>query len=139
MTTNKKPTGRAVSMPAGLTLGAAASLTITILSVMLIAKLLSAEYMEEKNIGYGVMITIMSASFLGAVLASARIKRRILLSCILSGGIYFCILLSITALFFGGQYEAVGVTAILVMGSAILAALTCIPGREKKKRRRVGK
>lgn len=124
MVLNQKPTGRASSMPTGLLFGAMVSLGITLLAAALIAKLVSAEYIEESGIGYGIMAALLGASFAGALLASGKIKRQRLLVCALSGLLYFLILLGITALFFGGQYEAVGVTGILVMGGALLAALT---------------
>lgn len=124
MVLNQKPTGRASSIPAGLLFGAMASLGITLLAAALIAKLVSAEYIEESSIGYGIMAALLGASFAGALLASGKIKRQRLLVCTLSGLLYFLILLGITALFFGGQYEAVGVTGILVMGGSLLAVLT---------------
>lgn len=123
MVQNKKYTGRAVSMPAGLTMGVSAALLVTLLSAVLIAWMINAEYVAEQKTGYGIMIALMAAAYVGAITASMKIKRRKLLVCTLSGILYFAALLGITALFFGGQYEAVGVTGILVMGGAMLAAL----------------
>ena len=40
-----------------------------------------------------------------------------------SGLVYFVTLLAITALFFGGQYEAVGVTGLLVFGASTAVGL----------------
>lgn len=124
MVVNQKPTGRATSMPAGLLFGAVVSMGMTLLAVSLIAKLVSSEYMKETQIGYGIMVALLAAAFVGALAAIGRIKRRRLMVCALSGLIYYLILLSITALFFGGQYEAVGVTGILVLGGSLLAAMT---------------
>lgn len=124
MVVNQKPTGRASSMPIGLLIGVAVSMGITIVSAALLARLVESEKMKEAWIGYGIMVILWTASFVGALSAHARIKRQRLLVCILSGLAYFSALLCITALFFGGQYEAVGVTAILVMGGAVVAALT---------------
>ncbi len=137
MAMNHKATGRAMSMPSGLAFGAGVSLCITLFFTALIAKLVEAEKMRLEQIGYGVMIMLMTASFLGALLAAGKIKRQRLMVCMLSGVIYFGILMSITALFFGGQYEAVGVTGVLVMGGAMLAVLTGAHekrgGRRRKK------
>ena len=118
-----KNTGRAMSMPAGLALGALLSVCVTVLGVALIAKMVDIGKMAESNVGYGVMVTLLTAAFVGARMASVRIKRQKMAVCGLSGGIYFLILLSFTALFFGGTYEAVGVTAALVMSGALAAAL----------------
>lgn len=139
MVSNQKPTGRAVSMPAGLLFGTVVSVGMTLLAVGLIAKLVSSEFMMETQIGYGIMAALLAASFGGAMGASAKIKRQRLLVCALSGLIFFLLLLAITALFFGGQYEAVGVTGVLIFGGSMLAALsgggTVGKGRGKKNRK----
>lgn len=134
MVLNQKPTGRAASMPVGLLFGALVSVGVTLLAMGLIAKLVSSEYITETQIGYGIMVTLLAASFSGAQAAIGKVKRQRLAVCILSGVIFFLILISITALFFGGQYEAVGVTAFLVLGGSLLAVL--IGGRPERREKR---
>jgi len=133
MVMKQKITGRASTIPVGLGSGAAVSLGITIISVTVIAKLVSAEYLEESKIGYCVMVMLMAASYGGAEMAVKRIKRQRLMVCMLSGLLYFGMLLGMTALFFGGQYEAVGVTGILVIGGAFLAVLSGGRGRNGRR------
>lgn len=123
MIRNQKPTGRAASIPAGLLSGMVVSLGITILGAAIIAKLLDLGKMSEEMIGYSVMVMLMAASFAGALVSRSRIKRQHLLVCGLAAVLYFLMLLGITALFFGGQYEAVGVTGVLVFGGSMLAVL----------------
>lgn len=130
MVRNSKSTGRALSMPAALAIGALVSLIITVLAAALLAKLVDTERLQWNNIGYGIMLLILMASFFGAVIACEKVKRQRLVISFLSGIVYFGILLSITALFFGGQYEAVGVTALLVLGGSGCAGLLGI--REKR-------
>ena len=134
MVLNQKPTGRATSMPMGLMIGATVNLGITLLSVGLIAKLVEGEGIAESQIGYAVMIMLMASAFLGALTAARKIRRQRLLVCALSGLVYFGILLGITALFFGGQYEAVVATCLLVMGGSMLAAITGTPMKRIGKR-----
>ena len=58
------------------------------------------------------------------------------------GAVYLVVLWAMTALFFGGRYQGVGVTAIVIFGGAILTVL--LPGKlemkakshRSKKRRR---
>lgn len=123
MVMNQKPTGRALSMPAGLFWGGAVSLVITIISAAILAKLLDAEILAWENVGYGVMALLLLSTVSGAVTAYSKIKRQRLITCLLSGVIYLGILMSITALFFGGQYDSVGVTAVLVLGGSCAAGL----------------
>lgn len=139
MTVNQKPSGRASSIPMGLLTGALVSLAITMLLAALAAKLTLAEITEESHIGYYVIIILMTASFFGTHTACSKIKRQRLMVCLLSGVVFFLLLMSITALFFGGQYEAVGVTAVLVFGGSMLAAMTNSNwgrGRKQRKTRR---
>lgn len=125
-----------MSMPAGLAVGAAASLGMTLLSAAILAKLVDMETVAWENIGYGIVILLVLASFFGAMTAYAKIKRQRLLVCGVSGVIYFGILLAITALFFGGQYEAVGVTAGLVFGGSACAWLLGLRGGGSKNRKK---
>lgn len=137
MVRNQKTTGRAMSIPAGLAVGAAVSAGLTVLFTALLAKLLDMETLAWENIGYGIMIMLLLASFFGAIVSYAKVKRQRMLVCAASGAIYFAFLLSITALFFGGQFEAVGVTAMLVMGGSITAGLLGLRsggGRQRKRR-----
>lgn len=129
MVTNQKPSGRASSMPTGLLTGLLVSLGITLLLAAVSAKLVDKRWIEEKDIGYCAMVILMAAPFIGNRVAQNRIKRQRLLVCAMSGGLYFLSLMGITALFFGGQYEAVGVTLLLIAGGS---ALTMLVGNRKK-------
>ena len=124
MVVNQKPSGRASSMPMGLTTGLVTSLGITILLAALSAKMVDMQWIEEKDIGYCAMVILLAAPYGGAVTAQNRIKRQRLLVCAISGGLYFLVLMGITALFFGGQYEAVGVTSLLIVGGTALSVLS---------------
>ena len=68
MVVNRKVTGKASSVPAGLALGGAVSLGITLILAAVIAKMVSDEKLAEENIGYGVMVLLFTASAAGAAL-----------------------------------------------------------------------
>lgn len=135
MKNTNRISGRASSIPAGLALGGAVSVGVTILFAAIMAKLLVSESMTWENAGYGIMVLLIASSFAGAEVAYRKIKRQKLMICMLSGLVYFAILLSITALFFGGQYEAVGVTMGLITAGCGSAALR-IQGRRGGKNRK---
>lgn len=135
----QKTSGRASSIPAGLAMGAVVNIAVTGILTAVLAALLDKDTIPWENVGYGILVMIMLSAFLGAITARSRIRRQHMLVCLMSGGIYFSILLSITALFFGGQYEAVTVTALLVAcgaGCAVLPGLGQGRGDGKKKRRK---
>ena len=134
-----KMTGRAKSMPVGLTLGAIGSLVITLILAVIGAKLVESGAVTEGAIGYIAMVTLFLASFVGAVIAVGSIKRQKLMVCALAAMIYYCVLLSMTALCFGGQYQGMGVTALMVLCGGGIAAMTVMRqgrGMGAKKHRR---
>ena len=112
----KKGSGKAASMPIGLIAGAVVSLVITLLGTFLGAYLIISEKISEASIGYCAMIILLLSSGIGALLAACMIKHRWLPVCLGAGGIYYLILLATTAMFFGGQYQGMGVTAFVVLG-----------------------
>ena len=136
MVANQKVTGTASSMPGGLASGAAVSLLATVAGCWFFAYLISIEKLVQSAIGYCAMVIILLSALLGAAVAVRRIKRRRLYVCGLSGLIYYLCLLSMTALFFGGQYQGVGVTALLVLGGAGTAAMLSLKGEGSPRRRK---
>ena len=133
--TKSKREGRAVSIPSGLAAGAAVSIAATVVISFVGAQLILNEVMTQDRIGYCSMTALLSGTILGAVTASGKIRHRKLLICMLSGGVYFCLLLAATALFFGGQYEGFLITFLTVlMGTVAAALMTSREGKGKRKR-----
>ncbi|MBP3304404.1 MAG: TIGR04086 family membrane protein [Oscillospiraceae bacterium] len=120
----KTSSGKARTIPVGIAFGLLVSLTVTLAGAVLLAYLIAAEKLGADGIGYGSMVILMAASALGTWSAVARIKRRRLMVCGISAAGYYLLLLGMTALFFGGQYEGMGVTALMVLiGSGIVLLL----------------
>ena len=131
--------GRAKSIPAGLALGCVLSVGITVIFAGIVAKLIDLEKMKETAIGYSALGILLAASYLGCVTAGEAIKHRKAMVCGLGALIYYLILVSATALFFGGEYRGMGVTALVVLCGGVLAFMTTArKGREgsgKRKRK----
>ena len=123
MRNKQRVSGRADSIPVGLAVGAVSSILLTITCVMILAKLIDNGKMLWENIGYGIMVQTITVSFIGAKIAYMRIKRHRLLTCLLSGLIYYGLLIATAAIFFGGHYEGMAVTALLVLAGCICASL----------------
>lgn len=137
MTVNRKPTGTASSIPAGLVSGALAAMITTLVGAAVMAKLIDREILAQNSTGYGVMVILLLASWLGAVTAAGKIKRQRLIICLASGAIYFGLLLAATALFFGGQYSGVGETGLLIFCGSMLGIFTGYAGKTGKNRRKI--
>lgn len=136
MTVNRRVTGRASTMPVGLTMAALASLGVTFAGAALTGYLISRDLLQESSIGYCAMALILLSSVTGAAVAVGKIKRQRVLVCGISGAIYFAVLLSMTALVFGGQYQGIGVTALLVLAGSVLVVLLGLRGEKKPKYRK---
>ena len=65
-----------MSITAGLAVGAAVSAGLTVLFTALLAKLLDMETLAWENIGYGIMVMLLLASFFGAIVSYAKVKRQ---------------------------------------------------------------
>ncbi len=130
MAISQKLNGRAMSLPGGVLLGSAMSLLWTIAASVILAKLMETETLREASIGYGSMVILLTASMLGSGIAWRRVKRQPVVVCLVTGGTYLLMLMGITALFFGGQYEAVGVTALLVIAGCTVTLLWTMKKRK---------
>ena len=85
--------------------------------------------------GYGIILTLLLSTIIGAWISVGRIQRLRMQMCMLSGLCYYLTLLAMTALFFGGQYSGVGITALVVVGGCGTVAILGLGGG---KGRRIG-
>ena len=115
--------GRASSIPAGLMWGVGISLLMTLVSAVIIATLVNKEILAWQNIGYGIMIMMLCSSFLGARVSVGKIKRQQFAVSAMFAVAYIGVLLAMTALLFGGQYEGVGVTTLLVLCGSLVSIM----------------
>lgn len=135
MVANRKVTGKASSMPVGLALGGGLSMVVTVVLSLVTAKLLDNGTLPEESVGYAALGILLLSSGLGAWLAAVKIKRQRLIVCLASGCVYYGLLLGVTALFFGGQYTGMGVTALAVAGGSLAVCLMGMgKGRTRKRR-----
>ena len=132
----KRNKGRAMTIPGGLAYSAAVSLTMTILLSGILAIGLEKSIISWDRSGYAVMIILFFVTVTGGFISAKRIKHQILAVCTASGIIYFAILLSITALFFGGQYGAVGETAAIITAGTGTAAVICLKKASSRHKRK---
>lgn len=133
MVLNKKVTGKAVAMPTGLALGTGICLLITLAGAAVLAWLVNGESLGENGIGYGAIIILGLSSVCGAWTAAGSIKRRRVQVCMLTGLLYYLVLLAMTALFFGGQYQGMVVTAVVIFIGSGTVSLLGVKGKSVRK------
>lgn len=136
MVANRKVTGKAMSVLAGVSVGAGICVLITLAGSLIIAWLVGADRLPESGFGYGAMVTLLGASVAGAWAAATLVKHQRLMVCLLTGGIYFLLLLSLTTFCFGGQYQGIVPTALLIAGGSMTPALFGAVGQGNRTSRR---
>lgn len=135
MATVKKPL--VSKMAVGLVVGAATSMSISLLGAGLTAYLIESEKIGEGSIRTAAMvITILSAS-IGAWMAMAKVQKQRMQVCLLCGLAYYLLLISTTAMFFGGQYYGMGISALAVLGGCGTVAFLASRGSGKKGRKKM--
>lgn len=116
MVTGKKVKGSAATFPVGLLTGAVVSIVLTIFLAAVTAWIVLNGIMDTKLIGYFSMLILAIAATSGAAAAAGLIKHRKMIVCLLSGIIYYVILIAVNGLMFGCSCQGAGVMAILVFG-----------------------
>lgn len=115
--------GRATSMVHGLTIGTAACLAITLIATILIAKLIDQEILSWEKVGYSVIVTVLTASFCGALISYKKIKHQRLAVCLLTGVAYWAVLIGTGSLLYKANYQGVFVTSAIILDGSICAFL----------------
>lgn len=125
------------AMPAAIGIGMAVSMISTLLFSAVLAALIAGGRISPDSMGYGVLGILMMSAILGALAACAKVPgKRMIVSGASSAG-YLLLLLCVTALFFGGEYQGVVATALVIFGGGIISAL--LPAGQGRGRKRPGK
>ena len=138
MAKKHKSTQKASSIPAGLGLAVICSMIVTLLGAMISAYLVGAETISQDSMKVASIVVIVISGAVGALVALNRIKRMRMQMCLLSGICYYIVLLSITGLFFDGQYNGLGMNGIAILcgcgGVAVLSILTKNRGKTHRRK-----
>ena len=134
---NKKVKGITMGVPVGLAIGVLISLIITLAGTALASYLLVKEKIGEGTIGFAAILILSIAAIIGALCAVSVVKRLRLQVCLMTGAGYYLSLLALTALFFGGRYQGMGISALIVLGGcALVAFIPTKSGQFFKKKKR---
>lgn len=137
MAASRKKVQSQISIPLGLALGAGTSLAVAFLGTALLAWLIGNERLPEERMSIAVPAVLLVAGIVGAWMAASKTKHKRLPVCLGSGLVFFLVLLSLTALFFGGQYEGLMINgAAVLLGSGVMALLGLRGQRGNSRRRK---
>ena len=130
-----KQTRKAKSFPKAMTIAATVSMTVTLLGSAGIAVLLNMARITWEQAGYWIMGMLFVSSFIGAKCAFAAIKCQRILISMISGMLYWGLMLCIAALFFGGRLDAIWETAGIIGAGSGTAALLTFPVTTKNRKK----
>ena len=117
--------------------GAVWSVGITIAGAAIMAVLIVREMLREIAIGYTAMVVLLLASWFGSKIAVRTFGKKLALTALTSGVIYFLILAGLNAVLYKGGYEGVGVTAVMILAGVGITILTELNRKERKSRIRM--
>ena len=119
----KRKKQRLSGMPAGIAIGSASALVMTLAGTMVLTAMITGEKIQQEQMAYGAAGVILLSSFLNAWITAGIAGGKRLLCALISASVYMLTLLCMSALFFEGIYADIGVTSLLIFGAAIAAAL----------------
>lgn len=130
--------GRAMTMPGGVLYGGLLAFAWTLLAAGILAWMIHKEMIAETAIGYGSMVILLCGATLGAYVGWKKVRCKRFVTSMGVGLLYMVLLLGMTAFFFGGQYEGMAVTGLVILGGSLLSVLIG-PNHKRGKQGRVRK
>ena len=130
--------GKATSMPVGIGIGLGTGIAITLIGAVILAFALEAQRVSVEMMGYGIMVVLFISAFAASIVAMWCVKHRKMQVSLITAGAYLLSLFAINALFFGGQYEGVGATLLVVaIAGAVAGFVGSSGGKQAKHRRKI--
>ena len=99
--------------------GVACSFLVTMVVTAIFAAMISKKLIPEERIDYCTVVILLVSTIAGAVIAISKCDKRVLTG-IYIGIAYLAMLLTLTAILFGGEYQRIGVTSSIVLIAAML-------------------
>ena len=111
------------SITAAVMLGVIMSIFVTMIATVAVSAMIHREVLPETADVYGVVVILLASSYVGAKTGCRKAKNKRLMVSTLSGLCYLLVLMTITAVLFEGKYNGIGVTGLIVLCGATIAAL----------------
>lgn len=123
----------------GTVMGVAISCVMTLLLAGIAAVLILNENLMENITPFLGLAIVFASSFAGTFVSGKASKERKLLSCIISSGVYFFILLTAKILLLEGEFSNVFGNVISIILSAGLAIILVAKPKKQNNRRKIRK
>ncbi len=124
---------RTMPIAGAIGIGVAVSFLLTLVGAAVLAMLVEQGTVAQNGMGGGAMVILVLCAAMGALAATLLFPGKRLAVCGLTALGYYLSLLAMTALLFGGQYEGMGVTALMILLGGALTVLPVFFGKGRKK------
>lgn len=133
----KKKTGFKMERMASAAMKTAACcLCFTMIFSFLTGELLSRRILPQEHSGYAVMLILLTVSAIAAKVFGKEYVCNAIVSGTVSGLEYFLLLLLITWIFYGGKFEAIFETALMIAAGSFAGAVWGKLNRKGRHKRR---
>ena len=119
-----------MGIPGGLALGILVSITATFTGAAVFALLIAGGTAGEGSAGIGTAVIRLLSAALGALTATGCIRKLRLQIGLLSGLVYYLVLMGLNALLFEGEYAGLGIAALSVLIGC--GGIVLLPLRKKR-------
>lgn len=116
----------ASTIPKGIGISLIISAISTLIGIAVSAYMIHKEMISQEGAGIAAILVLFLGSTAGTITAIKTIKRMKMQMCLLSAAAYLLLLLSVTALFFGGQYQGILTAVSAVVGGSGIAVISII-------------
>lgn len=126
------------SAAGAVTLGLGVGFALLLIGSAVLAWLIISQKLDIQTMGFGAGLIMVLASAAGAWSAAAAAGTKRLQIIGIFAAVFFALLLSVTALLFGGQYSGIAVYGICILGGAGgVALLGFLPKKARGKGRKM--
>ena len=113
-------------IPVGIGIAMLYAMVVMLAGALVLTWLLSTERIQEGAISYGGMITLILSAGAASSVAIYHVRQNVLPVSVGTSFSFIIALLGINALFFDGNYEGIGATTLVILGTGIAVAMVAI-------------
>ena len=117
-------------------IGASVSMLVTLILIAIWTTLINTGLISISKMDYYVICTLLVSAVIGSIVGAAKTNQKKMHISLLTGVLYLLLLLSITAIFFEGQYYGIGVSTLAIISGCVAALLVGVKGEGRSKMRR---
>ncbi len=123
MAAKRIPRKTAARLPVSIAIGTAVGMIGALSGAAVLTTMILNGKIGESSMRYGCLAVLAVSAILGSLIAALTANERKFIAATATGASMFAVLISCTALFFGGQYSGIAVTLLLTVGIGLCVGM----------------